>query len=60
VAGSIYAISLYGSYMDAYEKGILFLTAASFIGLGWFWKPMRVLLPAVAGALPLWHQPVPR
>jgi cytochrome c-type biogenesis protein CcsB len=48
VAGSIYAYSLYGGHMDAYEKGILFLTAASFIGLGWFWKPMRVLLPVVA------------
>ena len=47
-AGSAYAYSRYGGYMDAYEKGILFLTAASFIGLGWFWKPMRVLLPAVA------------
>ncbi|MDP3483735.1 MAG: c-type cytochrome biogenesis protein CcsB [Sulfuricella sp.] len=48
VAGSVYAYSLYGSAMDAYEKGILFLTAASFIGLGWFWKPIRVLLPVVA------------
>jgi len=47
-AGSGYAYSLYGGYMDDYEKGILFLVAASFIGLGWFWKPVRVLLPVVA------------
>ena len=47
-AGSVYAYSLYGSYMDAYEKGILFLIAAMFIGLGWFWKPVRILLPVVA------------
>ena len=47
-AGSLYAYKLYGGYMDGYEKGILFLTAGSFIGLGWFWKPMRSLLPLVA------------
>lgn len=47
-AGSVYAYSLYGNYMDAYEKGILFLIAAMLIGLGWFWKPVRILLPVVA------------
>ena len=47
-AGSLYAYKLYGGYMDDYEKGILFLTAVSFTGLGWFWKPMRILLPLVA------------
>lgn len=48
IAGSIYAFILYGSYMDAYENGILFLTAGMFIGWGWFWKPVRILLPLVA------------
>ena len=46
--GSIYAFQLYGGYMDAYEKGILFLTAAGMIWQGWFWKPFRVLLLLVA------------
>ncbi len=46
--GSIYAFRLYGDYMDAYEKGILFLTAAGMIWQGWFWKPFRVLLLVVA------------
>jgi len=48
VAGSGYAFQLYGDHMDVYEKGILFLVAAMFVGLGWFWKPMRILLPVVA------------
>jgi cytochrome c-type biogenesis protein CcsB len=48
VGGNIYAFSLYADHMDAYEKGILVLTAASFIALGWFWKPMRALLLIVA------------
>jgi len=43
---------LYGSYMDALRKRHPVLTAASFIGLGWFWKPMRVPVPAVGVALP--------
>jgi cytochrome c-type biogenesis protein CcsB len=34
--------------MDAYEEGILALTAASFIALGWLWKPMRTFLLVVA------------
>ena len=46
--GSGYAFQLYGDHMDVYEKGILFLVAAMFVGLGWFWKPMRILLPVVA------------
>ncbi len=46
--GGIYAFQLYGSYMDAYEKGILFLTAAGLIWQGWFWKPFRSLLLTVA------------
>lgn len=46
--GSIYAFQLYGDYMDAYEKGILFLTAAGLMWQGWFWKPFRALLMTVA------------
>ena len=47
-AGSVYAFALYGDYMDAYEEGILALTAVSFIALGWLWKPMRTFLLVVA------------
>jgi cytochrome c-type biogenesis protein CcsB len=46
--GSIYAFQLYGDYMDAYEKGILFLAAAGLIWQGWYWKPFRALLLGVA------------
>ena len=44
VIGSGYALSRYGAYMDAYEKGILGFACATMIWLGWFWKPMRTLL----------------
>lgn len=46
--GGIYAYRLYSGYMDSYETGILGLAVISFAGLGWYWKPMRVLLPVVA------------
>jgi cytochrome c-type biogenesis protein CcsB len=46
--GGTYAYSVYSVYMDSYEVGILALAVASFAGLGWYWKPVRVLLPAVA------------
>jgi len=46
--GCAYAFALYGDYMDAYEKGILVLTAGSFIALGWLWKPLRTFTLVVA------------
>ena len=49
VCGSYYALSLYGNFMDAYEKGILVLTAAGLIAQGWYWKPFRMLLLVVTG-----------
>ncbi len=49
VGGVAYVFRLYGGTMDGYEKGILLLAASSFAGLGWYWKPVRVLLLAVAG-----------
>ncbi|MEW9899477.1 c-type cytochrome biogenesis protein CcsB [Chitinivorax sp. PXF-14] len=39
----------YGSYMDGYEQGILVLAVAGLSGLGWFWKPIRLLLPVCGG-----------
>ena len=46
--GAIYAFSLYGPRMDVYEKGFLFGAATIFSLLGWFWKPIRILLITVA------------
>lgn len=49
-SGAGYAWSQYGHYMDVYEKSFLFGAAAVFSVLGWFWKPIRVLLVVVAAA----------
>lgn len=48
-AGGLYAFVQYGQYMDVYEKGILLGAVPSAIWLGWFWRPVRVLMLAVAG-----------
>jgi len=47
LVGTIYAYLQYSSYMDEYEVGILFGSALSFIGLGWGWKPSRMLFVMV-------------
>jgi cytochrome c-type biogenesis protein CcsB len=47
-AGAFYAWQHYASLMDAYEVGILFGAAISMIALGWYWKPSRTLMLAVA------------
>lgn len=47
-AGSVFAYQKYSNLMDAYEVGILFGTALSFIALGWLWKPARALMFYVA------------
>jgi len=44
VLGSGFAFARYGAYMDLYEKGILVGACTALIGLGWFWKPVRLLL----------------
>ena len=48
IVGSIYAFQKYSDLMDAYEVGILFGAAISFIALGWLWKPMRGLMFYIA------------
>ncbi len=48
VIGSAFALQRYGSYMDAYEKGFVFLFCGLFIWAGWMWKPIRVLLAVIA------------
>ncbi|MGD8999255.1 MAG: c-type cytochrome biogenesis protein CcsB [Granulosicoccaceae bacterium] len=46
--GAFYAWQHYASLMDAYEEGILFGTGVAMIALGWYWKPSRTLMLAVA------------
>jgi len=48
LAGGLYAFSTYSHAMDVYEKGILLLAMPSAVALGWFWRPLRVLMLLVA------------
>ncbi len=50
IAGGLFAFSRYSGAMDGYEKAILLLTLPSAIVLGWFWRPLRVLMMVVAAA----------
>jgi cytochrome c-type biogenesis protein CcsB len=43
-----YALQRYAAYMDVYEKGILLASIPGMIWLGWFWRPLRVLMLVVA------------
>ncbi len=47
--GFLYAFARYSAYMDVYEKGILFAAIPATVALGWFWRPLRVLMVVVAG-----------
>ena len=47
-AGGLYAFAQYAQYMDVYEKGILLGAVPATIWLGWFWRPLRTLMLAVA------------
>lgn len=49
IAGGLYVFSRYNDAMDVYEKGILLGAMPSAIMLGWFWRPLRTLMLAVAG-----------
>ncbi len=51
-AGSLFALSRFGEYMDIYEKAILLAAIPSLAVFGWFWKPFRPLFLAV-GAISL-------
>jgi cytochrome c-type biogenesis protein CcsB len=48
LAGGVFAFSRYADAMDVYEKGILLGAMPAAIALGWFWRPLRVLMMAVA------------
>jgi cytochrome c-type biogenesis protein CcsB len=47
LAGALFALNRYGSYMDVYEKAILLLAVPTFAALGWHWKPLRPLMLAM-------------
>ena len=49
LAGGLFALQRYASYMDVYEKGILLGAIPAAIWLGWFWRPLRVLMLTAAG-----------
>ena len=48
VAGALFALNRFGSYMDYYEKAILVLAAPVFAALGWQWKSVRWLMALLA------------
>lgn len=48
IAAALFVFAKYGSNMDAYEIGILTLTAPGLIALGWYWKAFQPYSIAVA------------
>ncbi|WP_457279742.1 c-type cytochrome biogenesis protein CcsB [Polaromonas sp. P5_D5] len=46
--GLLYAFARYSDFMDVYEKGILFAAIPAAIAMGWFWRPLRVLMMVVS------------
>jgi len=48
LAGGAFAFARYAQAMDVYEKGILFAAVPAAIWVGWFWRPLRVLMAVVA------------
>jgi cytochrome c-type biogenesis protein CcsB len=49
LVGGLYAFARYNAFMDVYEKGILLGAIPAAIAMGWFWRPLRVLMLLVAG-----------
>lgn len=49
LVGGLYAFARYDAFMDVYEKGILLGAIPAAIAMGWFWRPLRVLMLLVAG-----------
>ncbi|MCV2352506.1 c-type cytochrome biogenesis protein CcsB [Paucibacter sp. Y2R2-4] len=50
IAGGLFAFSRYGASMDGYEEGILIFAMPALIALGWFWRPLRILVLAAGAA----------
>ena len=47
--GGLYAFARYNAFMDVYEKGILLSAIPATIAMGWFWRPLRILMLVVTG-----------
>ncbi len=47
LAGGLFTFSRYMDFMDVYEKGILIGAMPAAIWMGWFWRPLRVLMLVV-------------
>ena len=48
LGGAGFAFMRYGATMDVYEKSILAGTVPALIWIGWFWRPLQVLMVGVA------------
>ncbi|WP_332814242.1 c-type cytochrome biogenesis protein CcsB [Ramlibacter sp.] len=48
-AGGLFAFNRYAAHMDVYEKGILLASIPTAVWLGWFWRPLQLLMAVVAG-----------
>ena len=48
LAASLFGLMRFGAFMDIYEKAILLAAAPTFAWLGWYWKPVRWLIPLAA------------
>ena len=49
LVGGLYALTRYSAFMDVYEKGILLAAIPAVIAMGWFWRPLRLLMLLVTG-----------
>ena len=47
LCGGIYVYALYSSAMDGYEIGILIGAVPFAIAMGWFWRPLQILMLSV-------------
>ena len=48
LAGMLFAFFRYQHAMDVYEQAILLASGPAVVALGWFWRPLRHLMVAVA------------
>ena len=48
LAGMLFAFFRYQHAMDVYEQAILLASGPAAVALGWFWRPLRHLMVAVA------------
>nr|WP_156174052.1 c-type cytochrome biogenesis protein CcsB [Cupriavidus basilensis] len=46
--GAGFALARYGEWMNVYDKGVLIAAVPTFALLGWHWKPLRLLMVALA------------